>query len=57
VPEDLRKLLGNCEKKRRLQTRDPVQAKRRHAEALVEKIADRLKRIADYRRRSVNGFP
>ncbi|HEY6407049.1 MAG TPA: DUF6538 domain-containing protein [Ktedonobacteraceae bacterium] len=36
VPEDLRKLVGKREEKRSLQTRDPVEAKRRHAEALVE---------------------
>jgi hypothetical protein len=36
VPEDLRKLVGKREEKRSLQTRDPVQAKRRHAEALAE---------------------
>ncbi len=36
VPEDLRKLVGKREEKRSLQTRDPVEAKRRHAEALAE---------------------
>jgi integrase len=36
VPEDLRKLVGKREEKRSLQTRDPVEAKRRHAEALSE---------------------
>jgi hypothetical protein len=36
VPEDLRALVGKREKKRSPQTRDPVQAKRRHAEALAE---------------------
>jgi integrase len=36
VPEDLRELVGKREEKRSLQTRDPVEAKRRHAEALAE---------------------
>lgn len=36
VPEDLRKLVGKREEKLSLQTRDPVEAKRRHAEALTE---------------------
>jgi hypothetical protein len=36
VPEDLRALAGKREEKRSLQTRDPVEAKRRHAEALAE---------------------
>jgi hypothetical protein len=36
VPEDLRKLIGKREEKRSLQTRDPAEAKRRHAEALAE---------------------
>ena len=36
VPEDLRELVGKREEKRSLQTRDAVQAKRRHAEALAE---------------------
>jgi hypothetical protein len=36
VPEDLRKLVDKREEKRSLQTRDPVEAKRRHAEALAE---------------------
>ena len=36
VPEDLRELVGKREEKRSLQTRDPLQAKRRHAEALAE---------------------
>ena len=36
VPEDLRKLVGKREEKRSLQTRDPAEAKRRHAEALAE---------------------
>ncbi len=36
VPEDLRALVGKREEKRSLQTRDPVEAKRRHAEALTE---------------------
>jgi hypothetical protein len=36
VPEDLRKLVGKREEKRSLQIRDPVEAKRRHAEALAE---------------------
>jgi integrase len=36
VPEDLRALIGKREEKRSLQTRDPVEAKRRHAEALAE---------------------
>jgi hypothetical protein len=36
VPKDLRKLVGKREKKRSLQTRDPAEAKRRHAEALAE---------------------
>jgi hypothetical protein len=32
VPEDLRKLVGKREEKRSLQTRDPVEAKRRHGD-------------------------
>jgi hypothetical protein len=36
VPEDLRTLVGKREEKRSLQTRDPAEAKRRHAEALAE---------------------
>jgi hypothetical protein len=36
VPEDLRKLVGKREEQRSRQTRDPVEAKRRHAEALAE---------------------
>jgi integrase len=36
VPDDLLKLVGKLEEKRSLQTRDPGEAKRRHAEALVE---------------------
>ena len=36
VPEDLRVLVGKREEKRSLGTRDPVEAKRRHAEALAE---------------------
>src|ERR1700733_11548314 len=36
VPDDLLKLVGKREEKRSLQTRDPVEAKRRHAEALAE---------------------
>jgi Domain of unknown function (DUF6538) len=36
VPEDLRKLVGKREEKVSLQTRDPVEAKLRHAEALAE---------------------
>jgi hypothetical protein len=36
VPEDLRTLVGKREEKRSLQTRDAAEAKRRHAEALVE---------------------
>jgi integrase len=36
VPEDLRALVGKREEKRSLQTRDPIEAKRRHAEALAE---------------------
>ena len=36
VPEDLRALAGKREEKRSLRTRDPVEAKRRHAEALAE---------------------
>jgi integrase len=36
VPEDLRKIVGKREEKRSLQTRDPAEAKRRHAEALAE---------------------
>jgi integrase len=36
VPEDLRALVGKREEKRSLRTRDPVEAKRRHAEALAE---------------------
>jgi hypothetical protein len=36
VPEDLRALVGKREEKRSLQTRDPFEAERRHAEALAE---------------------
>lgn len=36
VPEDLRALVGKREEKRSLLTRDPVEAKRLHAEALAE---------------------
>jgi integrase len=36
VPEDLRALVGKREEKRSLLTRDPAEAKRRHAEALAE---------------------
>jgi hypothetical protein len=36
VTEDLRALVGKREEKRSLQTRDPVEAKRRHAEALAQ---------------------
>ncbi len=36
VPDDLLKLVGKREEKRSLLTRDPVEAKRRHAEALAE---------------------
>jgi integrase len=36
VPDDLLKLVGKREEKRSLQTRDPAEAKRRHALALVE---------------------
>jgi hypothetical protein len=36
VPEDLRALVGKREEKRSLGTRDPAEAKRRHAEALAE---------------------
>jgi hypothetical protein len=36
VPEDLRKLVGKREEERRLQTRDPIEAKCRHAKALAE---------------------
>jgi len=36
VPDDLLKLVGKREEKRSLQTRDPAEAKRRHAEALAE---------------------
>jgi len=36
VPEDLRMLVGKREEKRSLLTRDPAEAKRRHAEALAE---------------------
>ncbi len=36
VPEDLRALVGKREEKRSLGTRDPIEAKRRHAEALAE---------------------
>ena len=36
VPDDLQTLVGKREEKRSLQTRDPVEAKRRHAEALAE---------------------
>ncbi|MCK1712801.1 MULTISPECIES: DUF6538 domain-containing protein [unclassified Bradyrhizobium] len=36
VPEDLRALVGKREEKRSLGTRDPIEAKRKHAEALAE---------------------
>ena len=36
VPEDLRELVGKLEEKRSLGTRDPAEAKRRHAEALAD---------------------
>jgi integrase len=36
VPEDLRELVGKREEKRSLETRDPAEAKRRHAEALAD---------------------
>jgi hypothetical protein len=36
VPEDLRELVGKVEEKRSLGTRDPTEAKRRHAEALAD---------------------
>ncbi|WP_322518289.1 DUF6538 domain-containing protein [Rhodopseudomonas palustris] len=36
VPEDLRALVGKREEKRSLQTRDPAEAKRRHAAALAD---------------------
>jgi integrase len=36
VPDDLQTLVGKREEKRSLQTRDPIEAKRRHAEALAE---------------------
>jgi hypothetical protein len=36
VPEDLRELVGKLEEKRSLGTRDPLEAKRRHAEALAD---------------------
>ena len=36
VPEDLRALVGKREEKRTLGTRDPAEAKRRHAKALLE---------------------
>src|SRR6202140_4733547 len=36
VPEDLRQLVGKREEKRSLETRDPAEAKRRHAEALAD---------------------
>ena len=36
VPDDLLKLVGKREEKRSLLTRDPFEAKRRHAEALAE---------------------
>jgi hypothetical protein len=36
VPEDLRSIVGKREEKRSLHTRDPIEAKRRHAEALAE---------------------
>src|SRR5580704_11158472 len=42
VPEDLRHLVGKREEKRSLQTRDPVEAKRRHAEVLAEREAHQL---------------
>jgi hypothetical protein len=33
VPEDLRELVGKREEKRSLETRDPAEAKRRHADS------------------------
>jgi hypothetical protein len=36
VPEDLREPVGKREEKRSLETRDPAEAKRRHAEALAD---------------------
>ncbi|WP_375785475.1 DUF6538 domain-containing protein [Bradyrhizobium sp. Pha-3] len=36
VPDDLRKLIGKREQKVSLQTRDPAEAKVRHAKALAE---------------------
>jgi hypothetical protein len=36
VREDLRVLVGKREEKRSLETRDPAEAKRRHAEALAD---------------------
>jgi hypothetical protein len=36
VPDDLRQLVGKREEKRSLETRDPAEAKRRHAEALAD---------------------
>ncbi|MCK1333435.1 hypothetical protein IVB57_35230 [Bradyrhizobium sp. CW9] len=36
VPEDLRALVGKREEKRSLGTRDPIEAKRKHTEALAE---------------------
>ena len=36
VPKDLREIVGKQEEKRSLGTRDPVEAKRLHAEALAE---------------------
>jgi hypothetical protein len=36
VPDDLQTLVGKREEKRSLQTRDPIEAKRKHAEALAE---------------------
>jgi hypothetical protein len=36
VPDDLRQLVGKREEKRSLETRDPTEAKRRHAEALAD---------------------
>lgn len=36
IPDDLRSLLGKREEKRSLKTRDPVEAKRRHLEALTQ---------------------
>jgi hypothetical protein len=36
LPEDLRKLIGKRKEKCSLHTRDPIEAKRRHAKALAE---------------------